>query len=191
VDIVGAIKSAPVVDLGLLIGLGAFFFLGVMQGAIRRLLGIASIMVAFLIAGNMRDTAGDFLAQNWTQFDLGYNRLLAFVIIFLVVAVAFSIVIQGFYKRTEISAEHPILDDAVGGLLGLFQGLLLLLFVVIILNSYPLPGARSGDVAQLRDAQNIIASQSHIAQWFKEALAPPTLRILSFLLPSDLVSLFT
>ncbi len=87
-DIVGAIKGTPVVDLGLLIALGVFFFLGVMQGAIRRLLGIASILIAFLIAGNMRDPLGDFLADNWHQFDRDYNKLLAFVLVFCVVAVA-------------------------------------------------------------------------------------------------------
>ena len=74
-DIVGAIRSAPLIDLGLLLGLTAFFFLGVVQGAIRRLLGIASMLVAFVLAANLRDPVGDFLAGNWTQFDLGYNRL--------------------------------------------------------------------------------------------------------------------
>lgn len=189
-DITGAIRSAPVVDLALLIGLGVFFFLGVLQGAIRRLLGIASFLLAFLVAGNLRDPVGDFLAGNWKQFDLGYNKLLAFVIVFVIVAVGASITIQGFYKRTDLSAEHPIIDDIVGGLLGLLQGMLMLLFVVIILNSYILPPATSGDVTYLRDAQDMIVNQSHIARWVGEVVAPPFVHILSFLLPSDLVSAF-
>jgi uncharacterized membrane protein required for colicin V production len=189
-DIVGAVKSAPVVDLGLMIGFGVFFFLGVAQGAIRRLIGIGSMLFAFVVAGNMRDPAGDFLASNWTQFDLGYNRLLAFVIIFVVVTAAATILTQGFYKRTEISAEHPIVDDMVGGLLGLLQGFLLLLFVVVILNSYALPDARSGDVTQLRDAQRLIVDQSHISGWFRDFVAPTFLRMLGPLMPSDLVSIF-
>jgi uncharacterized membrane protein required for colicin V production len=190
VDIVGLIKSAPVVDLAILIGLGVFFFLGVMQGAIRRLLGIASILFAFLIAGNLRDTAGDFLAHNWAQFDLGYNRLLAFAIVFVVLSVALTITIQGFYKRTDISADHPIIDDIFGGLLGLLQGLLILLLVVIVLSSYPLPPARAGDVSQLRDAQDMLVNQSHIGEWMKNVLAPPFVHLLGVLLPSDLVSTF-
>lgn len=92
-DIVGTIRSAPLVDLALLIALFGFFFLGVMQGAIRRLLGIVSILFAFLLAANLRDPVGDFLAKNWTQFDLGYNRLLAFSIVFVVGTAALSIVI--------------------------------------------------------------------------------------------------
>jgi uncharacterized membrane protein required for colicin V production len=190
VDIIGFIKSAPVVDLALLVGLGFFFFLGVLQGAIRRLLGIASMFVAFLIAASLRGPAGDFLASNWTQFDWGYDHLLAFLIVFFVVMVATTITIQGFYKRTEISAQHPIVDDIFGGLLGLLQGFVLLVFLVIILGSYPLPPARPGDLTLLRDAQHLLINQSHIGAWIKDAVAPPFVHLLSSLLPPDLVKLF-
>ncbi|MFI5258172.1 MAG: CvpA family protein [Candidatus Limnocylindrales bacterium] len=189
-DIVGAIRSAPLVDLGVFFGLCAFFFMGVMQGAIRRILGIFSILFAFLVAANVRDSLGDFLAQNWTQFDLGYNRLIAFGVVFVVGSVALSILIQGFYKRTDISAEHPIVDDIVGGLLGLLQGFLLLTLAVVIFNSYTLPVPQSGDVTQLRQAQDLLIHQSHIAGAIKDIVVPPFVHILSALLPSDLVSIF-
>ena len=188
-DVLGAIRSAPVVDLALVVGLGAAFFLGVMQGAIRRLLGIMSFFLAFIVAANVRDSAGDFLSHNWTQFDLGYNRLLAFGIIFVVASVALSIVIQGFYKRTDISADHPIVDDVVGGLLGLVQGLLLLLMISMIVNSYVLPQARPGDLWQVRDLQDAVR-QSHIMGALRDGVAPVFLRILGVLLPSDVASLY-
>ncbi len=190
-DIVGAIRSAPLIDLGLLLGLAAFFFLGVVQGAIRRLLGIASMLVAFILAANLRNPVGDFLAGNWTQFDLGYNRLLAFGIVFAAGSVAASITIQGFYKRQDLSTEHPIADDIVGGLLGLLQGIVVLTMLVIIFNSYTLPPPHTGDVAQVRDAQNLIIHQSNIAGADKDFLVPPFVHALSPLLPGDLVALFT
>ena len=189
-DIVGFLKSAPFVDIGILLALFGCFALGVLQGAIRRILGIMAFAFAFLVAANLRETLGDYLAQNWHQFDLGYNRLLAFTITFVVAAVAASIVIQGFYKRTDIYAKHPIVDDAIGGLLGLTQGLLILTMAVIIMNSSVLPPAQSGDVTPLRDAQDLILNQSHIAGWIRDVVAPPFVHIWSFLLPSDLVSLF-
>jgi uncharacterized membrane protein required for colicin V production len=190
VDIVGAIRSAPLVDLGVVFGLCAFFFLGVMQGAIRRILGIIAILFAFLLAANLRDPVGDFLARNWTQFDLGYNRLIAFGGIFAVGTVALSIVIQGFYKRTDISAQHPIIDDVAGGMLGLLQGFLLLTLAVVIFNSYTLPTAQSGDVTLLRQAQDMLIHQSHITGAVRDIVVPPFIHVLSMLLPSDLVSIF-
>jgi uncharacterized membrane protein required for colicin V production len=190
VDIVGAIRSAPLIDLGLLLGLSAFLFLGVLQGAIRRLLGIASMLLAFMLAANLRDPVGDFLARNWTQFDLGYNRLLAFGIVFVVASVAASITIQGFYKRTDLSAEHPIVEDVFGGLIGLAQGLVVLTIAVIIFNSYTLPAPHSGDVTAVRDAQKLIIHESHIAGGIRDVVAPTFVHVLSPLLPSDLVAIF-
>jgi uncharacterized membrane protein required for colicin V production len=99
-------------------------------------------------------------------------------------------VTQGFYKRTDISADHPIIDDIVGGLLGLVQGLIILTIVVTILGSYPLPPARPGDVDQLRSVQDMILNQSHIAAWLKSGIVPAFVHILGVLLPPDLVSTF-
>jgi uncharacterized membrane protein required for colicin V production len=185
-----SLKSAPLVDIVILIGFGGCFVLGFAQGAIRRILGILSIVFAFLVAANLRDPLGNYLAENWRQFDADYNHLLAFSIVFVVGAVVSSIVIQGFYKRTELNANHPILDDVVGGLLGLVQGLILLIFVVIILNSSVMSPARSGDVAQFRYVHDLIVDQSHIADAIRTVVAPPLMHVLSFLMPTDLVSMF-
>jgi energy-converting hydrogenase Eha subunit B len=148
------------------------------------------MLIAFIFAANLRDPVGDFLAGNWTQFNLGYNRLLAFGIIFIVGSVVASITIQGFYKRTDLTADHPIADDAIGGLLGLAQGIVVLTMLVIIFNSYTLPPPHSGDVAQVRQAQDLIIHESNIAGADKDYLVPPFVRILSPLLPADLGSLF-
>jgi uncharacterized membrane protein required for colicin V production len=189
-DIIGTIRGAPLVDLVIFLGLFLFFILGVMQGSIRRVLGIVSILFAFLLAANLRAPVGDFLAQNWTQFPPEYNHLLAFIIIFCLGAVASSILIQGFYKRTDIYAAHPVVDDIVGGLLGVLQGLLLLIIAVIILNSYILPEPKSGDVDLLRQAQNAIVHQSAIAGGVKDVIVPPFVHVLAIILPSDLVATF-
>jgi len=136
------------------------------------------------------NSSEDEIAAKAMGIDVASNKLLAFVIVFVVVTVAASIVTQGAYRRTELSADHPIIDDIFGGLLGLLQGVLVLLFVVIILNSYTLPAARPGDLTYLRTAQDIMANQSHIAIFFRDHVAPAFMHSVSFLIPSDLVSLF-
>jgi hypothetical protein len=187
---VDALKGLPVVDFGIVIAFFAFFVLGVAQGSIRRLLGIGTMLFAFLFAANLRDTVGDFFAGNWHQFDLGYNRMIAFGLVFLVGTVASSIVIQGFYRRTELNAQHPIIDDIVGGLLGMAQCFLILLLAVVYFNSYVLPPAQSGDVSYLRDAQDMIVNQSHIAGAIHSSIAPVFVHILAPLLLADLVALY-
>ena len=189
-DIIGAIRAAPVIDLALLLGLCLFLFLGVVQGAIRRLLGIASMVVAFILAASLRDPLGDYLSHNWTQFDLGYNKLLAFGIVFVAASVVASIAMQALYKRTDLSTDHPVVEDVIGGLLGLLQGLVLLTIGVIILGSYALPEPRPGDLTQVRDVQRMLVQESHIGGTLRDRVAPPVVHILGPLLPSDVVSKF-
>jgi membrane protein required for colicin V production len=184
------LKGAPLVDIAIVVWFFVWFVLGFMQGVIRRALGILSIVLAFMVAANLRDPVGDNLNQNWHQFSLDYNKLLAFTIFFVIGTVVSSVLIQGFYKRTDISADHPVVDDIIGGVLGLAQGLVLLLFAIVILNSSTLPPAQPGDVSQLRYVQDMIVNQSHIADALRTTIVPVVMHIMSFILPSDLVSLF-
>ena len=189
-NIVDSIRNAPLVDLGIFAALFAAFIVGVMQGAIRRVLGIISILFSFLVAANLRDPVGEFLAHNWRQFSDGYNHLLAFAIIFCVMVIGTSITIQGFYHRQAIYAAKPVVDDVIGGLLGLVEGVLLLIIAIVILGSYTSPQAPGADIAQLRQAQDLLIHQSTIAGALRDHAVPAFLHILSFLLPGDLVSVF-
>ena len=189
-DVLGGIRSAPVVDLAILMGLFGAFILGALQGAIRRILGIIAMVFAFLVAANLRNPAGDYLADHWHQFPPGYTRLIAFAVLFGALWIGFSILIQGFYKRTDLSAEHPILDDLIGGMLGLIEAAILLLIAVIVLGSYDMRPPLPGDVEQLRWAHDLVIDQSHIAAGIRDVVAPVVVHGLAFLLPGDLVAMF-
>lgn len=189
-DIVGLIKGAPISDLVIFSGLFACFVVGVMQGTIRRLLGILSIVFAFLASANLRDPVGDFLGRNWQQFPTGYTTMLAFGLLFGAFWVGLSILIQGFYRRTDIYATSPIVDEVVGGVLGLVQGLLLLCVVLVILGSYTMPAPFSGEIDHLRQVQDILLNQSHIAGAIRDGVIPVLIHSSGFLLPADLVKMF-
>jgi uncharacterized membrane protein required for colicin V production len=190
-DIVGAIRSAPIVDLVILAGLFGAFFLGAIQGTIRRILGIVSIVFAFLVAANLRAPVGDYLADQWKDLPSDYDHLIAFGTLFVVLTVAFSVLIQGFYKHQQLSAAHPVLDDIAGGLLGLLQAVILLVIAIIILGSYDMPSTPiPGEAEQVRWVHDLLMHQSHIAASFRDSLVPLVVHLLSFLLPADLVAMF-
>ncbi len=176
------------VALGLLV---VMFILGFAQGAIRRLLGIAVILFAFLLAANLRDSLGSFLTSNWTQWPREYDFMLAFGFLFVVASIAFSILIQGLYKHTPISARAPIVDELVGGLLGLVQAVVVLGAIVIILGSFfqkSIPIADS-QVQWLRDLNGAVDA-SATASIFRTVLLPPFLAVSAPFLPPDLRLLF-
>ena len=55
-DVGAAARSVPVVDLAILAGLFGWFILGVMQGSIRRILGIISLAGEGMAAGRATRT---------------------------------------------------------------------------------------------------------------------------------------
>ena len=189
-DIVGLIKGAPISDLVILGGFGVALVVGAMQGTIRRLLGILSIVFAFLASANLRDPVGDFLAHNWQQFPSGYSKFLAFALLFGVLWIGLSLLIQGFYKRTEIYAARPVVDELLGGALGLVQGFLLLCVVLVIFGSYTMPPPFSGEIDYLRQLQDILQNQSHIASALRDGAIPVLVHSTGFLLPPSIVAMF-
>ena len=62
--------------------------------------------------------------------------MIGYLVIFIAAVVAFTLVIQGTYKKAPLFAKYPVVDEILGGLLGIVQGFLLLLFLTIILDQY-------------------------------------------------------
>ncbi len=189
-DIVGLIKGAPISDLVIFGAFCAAVVVGAMQGTIRRLLGIASILFAFLAAANLRDPVGNFLGDNWQQFPTGYSKMLAFGLVFAVLWIVLSVLIQGFYKRTDIYAARPIVDEILGGVLGVIQGFLLLCVVIVILGSYVMPAPFPGEIDFVRQIHDIFINQSHIATALRDGIIPVAVHSIAFFLPADIVAMF-
>ena len=156
-DIIGTIASIKTADLLVFFALFALLILGFMQGIIRRLLGIGSILLSLLIAGQLQGPVGDFLASNWQQYSSEYNHMIAFGAIFLAGSIAAAIATQLFFKPVPLFAQYPVIDEVVGAMLGLLQGALILAAFYIITDPFfNLGGQAQGNefpfVRQLHDA---------------------------------------
>ena len=129
------ILSFNLFDLLVILILAGMFILGFVQGTVRRLLGIAAILFSFLLAANLREPLGNFLGANWTQFEREYAVMVGFGTVFVAASIAFTLVIQGFYNKTPLTERYVIVDEVIGGLLGVLQGVIILTAMVIILDS--------------------------------------------------------
>ena len=135
-DIIETITSIRAVDLLVFFALFAMFILGFMQGIIRRLLVIASILLSLLVAAQLRDPVGTFLARSWEQYTPEYNHMLAFGAMFLAGSIGSAIALQVFVKPVPLFAKYPFVDEVLGGLLGLVQGALILAAFYLITDSF-------------------------------------------------------
>jgi uncharacterized membrane protein required for colicin V production len=178
-------------DLLVVLFLFLMFVAGFAQGTIRRILGIAAILFSFLLASQLRDPVGGFLAQNWTQFPAEYSHMIAYLTVFIGASVAFSVVIQGFYKRTPLFERYDWIDEVLGGLLGLVQGALIIgCFIVILDSFFKLSLAPDSDEYKiLRDIFNAY-DPTTTAQVFRQTLIPGFLVIFGFMIPQNVRDLF-
>jgi membrane protein required for colicin V production len=179
-------------DLLVVLFLFGMFVLGFIQGTIRRILGIASMLFAFLLAANLRGPLGSYLAANWNDYPDEYAVMLGFAIVFVAATIAFTVVIQAFYHKQPLFKNATWADELIGGALGVVQGMFLIGFIIIILDSFfriptiPISGA---EFTWLRAFWDTI-DPSGTAQIFRTTLIPGFISVFGLLIPSDLKALY-
>jgi uncharacterized membrane protein required for colicin V production len=185
VDIVGTIASIKPIDLLVFFGLFAMFILGFMQGTIRRLLGIASILLSLLVAAQIREPLGTFLAQNWEQYPRDYNFMIAFGTVFLAGSIGATIALQLFYKPVPLFAQYPVIDEILGGILGILQAGLILTAFFIITDPFFLTSGVDKHTAEFPFVREIHQAfdGSVTASIVRERLAPSIFAVLGAAFP--------
>jgi uncharacterized membrane protein required for colicin V production len=185
VDFVSFFNSFKLFDLVVVLFLLAMFVLGYIQGAIRRVVGVLSVTFAFFLGAVLSVPVGGFLAQNWTYYPQQFSYMVGFGVVFLAAVVALALVVQGTYQKQEIFAKYPVIDELLGGVLGVCQGLLLLLFVTIILDQYYLNAAKPTDNVPLGFLQSFWTAldASSTGDFLHTQVIPTFVGIFGFILP--------
>jgi uncharacterized membrane protein required for colicin V production len=191
-DIEGLLQSANLFDLVAVLFLFGMFVLGFVQGAIRRLLGLASMLFAFLLAGQLRAPLGTYLAENWTQFDPQYSVMLAYGGVFAFTTILFSIIIQSFYKHQALFEQTQLADEIIGGVLGILQGVVFIGIMIIVLDTFfeipgiPIDPDELGILRSIHDWYDPSAT----AALFREVLIPAAFAISGPLVPDEVKAFF-
>jgi uncharacterized membrane protein required for colicin V production len=182
--------SASLTIFDLLVGLFifAFFIVGFMQGTIRRVLGIGSMVFSFLLAANLREPLGAFFAENWQQFSAEYSYMLAFLLVFAAATGVFSLLIQSFYTTQPLWEKYRLVDELIGGILGVLQAILFIAILVVILDSFfQVPGipVSNGELPFIRDFWTFFDA-SLTAEIFREAILPIFFAIFGIFIPPEI-----
>ena len=191
-DIAGFFANVNLTDLVILAYLVGWFVLGFAQGAVRRVVGVLTISFSFFLAAQLNVYLGPFLTSHWTQFPAGYAQMVGFGTLFAAGVIAFALIVQGTYTRVAVFAAHPIVDELLGGLMGLIEGFLVLMFVVIILDQFFLtasPAAEPSELPLLRPLWDAI-NTSGTGRLLHEHLIPSFITLAGFLLPASIRVLY-
>ncbi len=132
------------VDFALIIVLAAGAFFGFQQGLIRYILSWVSLVVAFILAAQLKGPVTDALSTFWTAFDPPVREFWVFVVLFVGFAVAGWFIVRMFYRTTRLPIVKE-LDEVGGALLGITFAatsivLLLVVFDTLFKGAATLPG---------------------------------------------------
>lgn len=183
-----------VFDLIILLALLAMFIVGYAQGVIRRLLGIAAIIFSLIVAAQLRAPLGEYLQQQWGGIAPSYSNMVAFGAVFAAAAITLSIGIQITYRPAPLFQKYPVLDEIVGGILGVIEGFLILIAVILILDPhYNDPNVAAqvgrGEFTLLRDLHARL-NESVIVDVLRENVIPAIMAVLGILFPQDVRDAF-
>ena len=181
------------VDLVLVLFFIGFFVLGFAQGAIRRVIGIGAIMFSFLLAANLYEPLGAFLANNWSQFSRQYSYMIGFGTVFVAAVIAFALVAQGWYKPQPLFAKARWADEILGGVLGVIEAGIILGATIIILGSFFLvPGIPQdpNELLGLRELWNALET-SQIVDYFQSTLIPGFFSVFGLFIPDSIEVYYT
>lgn len=124
------------VDIFLLAVLVAAFIMGYLQGVVRGLLAIAAWAVAFLLAANLREPLGSYLASQWTNLSLLYVHMLAFALIAVLTLLGLLVMIRVGTRGPKGVTSLPMLDGLMAGLLGVVFAVLVVAATFVILSTF-------------------------------------------------------
>jgi uncharacterized membrane protein required for colicin V production len=181
-------------DLVIVLALLAMFVVGYAQGVVRRILGIAAIVFSLFLAAQVRQPLGDYLAREWSGLAPAYSYMVAFGAVFLAAAVTLSIAIQITYRPAPLFHRYPVLDEIVGGLLGLLQGIIILIAIFLILDPYyTQPEVREtvgrGEVGFLRTLFEFL-DPTLTAGILRDNVIPAVFLVFGLLFPQDIRNLY-
>lgn len=113
---------------------------GLRQGLIRQVLGLAGLIAAVVLAFQHYDRAGAVF-QNYLVISRGMANILGFVAICVGVAVAVWIV-ELVWSRLVRYTPVSALDAIGGALFGLLKGSVIVAVVLLVLHALPSEGVR-------------------------------------------------
>ena len=155
------------VDLLIILALAGGVFAGFTQGAISYVLNAIVVLVAFVVAAQMKEPIHQLMGF-WTMFTPEGRELLIFILLFIALVVAGWFIVRRVYRRTRLPVAKQI-DEVAGAIFGLLFAALVISFQLIVFDSFFKAGGEAGGwLGGYYEAMN----DSLIVGFFRETLIP-------------------
>lgn len=177
-------KLGPI-DLFIVASLAAGVFAGFMAGMVRYALSIVVVIVAFIIAGQLRGPF-DSILQGWNVFGPEMREQLVFLILFVGLTIGGWFIVKVFWKGTRLPIAKQ-LDELGGAVLGLVFAALSIVMTMIVMDTFFLsaPDSAVNAAGPLKGFYQAMDS-SVLVDFFRSTLIPTLGQLARPFVPSEI-----
>jgi uncharacterized membrane protein required for colicin V production len=188
------IKSLNWVDFVVIIVLAGGAFAGFQQGLIRYGLSWVALIVAFILAAQLKGPLTDLLSSFWTAFNPPEREFWVFVVLFLGFAIGGWFIVRAFYRTTRLPIVKQ-LDEVGGALLGIAFAATFIVLQLIVLDSLfspsgsgTQPGIITGDTGWLKSYWDAL-NDSVLVGVFRDTIIPVAGTLVRPFVPDEIAKL--
>lgn len=133
------------IDIIIIITLAIGFILGFKDGFVRKLIGILGLIVAILVTALFSSRLG-VIIESLFDIELYLSEIIAGIILFLGTVLIFSILKRVVHPFDKV---NNLINQIVGGVVGVIQLLFFLSAVLLLLNIFDVPDKNVQDSSLL------------------------------------------
>ena len=179
------VSELTILDLVIIVSLAGGVLVGFQQGALRYILNAIVVLVAFIVASQLKGPIAGAVSGVWHAATPEQQELWIFIVLFAAGVIGGFLLVRTFYRRTRLPVIRQV-DEILGAVLGVLWVALLYSFSLIMLDSFfqlatEASAASATFLGPLYDAMN----QSVILNWFREFLIPVIGFVVRPFVPAD------
>ena len=129
------IAGFTVTDLVVLVLLAGGVLVGFQQGTLRYLLSSVSVLVAFIVASQLKGPIADALGTVWRAATPELQELWIFIVLFVGSIIGGWLLVRTFYRQTRLPI-YRVLDEVGGAVMGVLYVVLVLSLFLVTLDTY-------------------------------------------------------
>jgi uncharacterized membrane protein required for colicin V production len=180
------------IDFFIIVILAGGAFAGFQQGLIRWVLSWVSLIVAFVLAAQLKHPVTEALSTFWTAFSPDVREFWVFVVLFIGLSVGGWFIVRAFYRTTRLPIIKQ-LDEIGGAILGIVFAatsivLLLVVFDSLFKGAATLPGGvglPTDQVAGLKSFYKVM-NDSVLVKFFNTTVIPVAGTLARPFVPSEI-----
>ena len=178
-------------DLLLLGFIGGFVLGGFRSGFLRRLIGLAFMVVSFVAGSYLRTPAGAIVHAVLPKIPQPYAEMVGYSVAFGALIVVLNLFAKPILARAPQHGLSRMTDQALGAVLGGVEAVLIVSAGIVILHTFSsigsgLPGFT--ETGLLKDVRTAV-DDSTIGGLLEQKIVPIVLVVLGPLLPKDITSI--